>query len=280
MKYLRLLRVKHYIKNLLVFVPLFFSGQFLDTGKVLHTLLGMVCFCMASSAVYIFNDICDREKDRNHPEKCKRPIASGAVSVQTARVIAGALLLAALGIPLAFFPPMAAVYLALYLVLNAAYSKGLKNVAILDVCILVSGFVFRILYGGVVADIEISAWLFLTVLAICFFFALGKRRNELMLHGGKQTRSVLSFYTKDFLDKNMYMCMGLANGFYALWAMSQEKAVMIVTVPIVLVITMRYSLVVEGQSEGDPVEVLLKDKMILLLGVLYVAVVAAQLYLH
>lgn len=280
MKYISLLRVKHYIKNVLVFIPLFFSGQIFDRHKLAAALLGTICFCLVSSSIYIFNDICDRDKDKNHPEKCRRPIASGAVSVRAAAVIAVVCALVSFTVCLVCFPTAAAVYLALYLLLNLAYSLGLKNMAILDVCILVSGFVLRILFGGVVSGIVISSWLFLTVLSICFFFALGKRRNELKLHGTKQTRSVLRFYTDSFLDKNMYMCMGLANGFYALWAMSQPNALMIDTVPIVLVMTMRYSLVVEGQSEGDPVDVLIKDKMILALGVLYVLICFSVLYLQ
>lgn len=175
--------------------------------------------------------------------------------------------------------------LVLYLVLNLAYSFGLKNVPIVDVTILVAGFLIRILYGALVTEIAISNWLYLTVIALAFYFAFGKRRNELKQVGGGETRRVLKAYPVDFLDKNMGMCLTLANVFYALWSMD-EKTVslynnryLVFTVPIVLLITMKYSLDIEGESDGDPVEVLLHDKVLLLLCVVYLAVMFMILYL-
>ena len=279
MKYLRLLRVKHYIKNVLIFVPLFFSGKFFDGRRLIMTVLGCALFCLVSSAVYIVNDICDVEKDRRHPVKRNRPIAGGAVRIRTAWMLAALLFAVPLMFLCLFFPLSSAVLAVLYSVLNIAYSFGLKDKAILDICILVSGFLIRIIYGGVMSRIEVSAWLYLTVIAISFYFALGKRRNEMIRHSETETRNVLKFYTKEFLDKNMYMCVGLANGFYALWAIEQKSKYMIGTVPIVLILTMRYSLVVEGSSEGDPVEVLLGDRLIMGLGIIYVLYIAIVLYL-
>lgn len=276
MKYLKLLRIKHYVKNLLILIPLFFSGQLLDAAKLCSALSGTVVFCLLSSAIYIVNDLCDIEKDRQHPVKRSRPIASGAVSVRQAVFIAAALLI--LSFVLASVNLRTLPYPAAYLVLNLAYSFGLKNVALLDICILVSGFLIRILFGGAVTGIAVSSWLYLTILSLSFYFALGKRRNELTRHGASGTRSVLSAYSKEFLDKNMYMCMGLANAFYALWAMEQSSGVVTATVPVVLVLTMRYSLIVEGSSEGNPVDVLLKDKVLLVLGLLYVSALFAVLY--
>lgn len=277
MKYLKLLRIKHYVKNLLILIPLFFSGQLLDAAKLCSALSGTVVFCLLSSAIYIVNDLCDIEKDRQHPVKRSRPIASGAVSVRKAVFIAAALLI--LSFVLASVNLRTLPYPAAYLVLNLAYSFGLKNVALLDICILVSGFLIRILFGGAVTGIAVSSWLYLTILSLSFYFALGKRRNELTRHGASGTRSVLSAYSKEFLDKNMYMCMGLANAFYALWAMEQSSGVVTATVPVVLVLTMRYSLIVEGSSEGNPVDVLLKDKVLLVLGLLYVSALFAVLYI-
>ena len=175
--------------------------------------------------------------------------------------------------------------LALYLVLNLAYSFGLKNIPIVDITILVSGFLIRILYGAVITQITISNWLYLTVIAISFYFALGKRRNELKHISSGETRQVLKAYPVSFLDKSMSMCLTLANTFYALWSMDEKTIAtynskyLIFTVPIVLLITMKYSMAVEGESDGDPVEVLLHDKILLTLCVLYLAVMFMILYL-
>jgi 4-hydroxybenzoate polyprenyltransferase len=166
-----------------------------------------------------------------------------------------------------------------------AYSFGLKNIPIIDITILVAGFLLRILYGALVTQITISNWLYLTVIALSFYFSLGKRRNELRNISDGETRQVLKAYPINFLDKNMGMCLTLANVVYALWSMDEKtKALynndyLIFTVPIVLLITMKYSLVVEGESDGDPVEVLLHDKVLLSLCVLYLAVMFLILYL-
>jgi 4-hydroxybenzoate polyprenyltransferase len=174
--------------------------------------------------------------------------------------------------------------LALYFALNLGYSFGLKNIPIVDISILVAGFLIRILYGAFVTGITISNWLYLTVIALSFYFALGKRRNELKQVGG-ETRKVLKAYPLNFLDKNMGICLTLANVFYALWSMDEktrafyENDYLIFTVPIVLLITLKYSLDVEGDSDGDPVEVLLRDKVLLGLCVLYLAAMFAILYL-
>lgn len=283
--YLKLMRVHHYIKNLLVFAALACSGQLFNWGKLSSGMMGFVAFCMVSSVVYIINDIRDREKDRNHPTKCKRPIAAGTVSVKNAWILAAVLLVIAAVCNFLTFHVTSTLLLALYLILNLAYSFGLKNIPILDVTILVAGFLIRILYGAFVTDITISNWLYLTVIALAFYFALGKRRNELKQIGNGETRQVLKAYPVSFLDKNMGMCLTLANVFYALWSMDEKtlsfynNQYLVFTVPIVLLITMKYSLDVEGESDGDPVEVLLHDKVLLVLCVLYLAFMFMILYL-
>ena len=283
--YLKLMRVHHYIKNFLVFAALACSGQLFDLAKLTAGIAGFVAFCMVSSVVYIINDIRDVEKDRKHPTKCRRPIAAGTVTVKAAVVLAVVLVAVALGCNGVAYDPVSTALLGLYLVLNLAYSFGLKNVPIVDVTILVAGFLIRILYGAVVTGIVISNWLYLTVIALAFYFALGKRRNELKQLGDGQTRKVLKAYPVSFLDKNMGMCLTLANVFYALWSMD-EKTIsfynnnyLVFTVPIVLLITMKYSLDIEGDSDGDPVEVLLHDKVLLGLCVVYFTAMFAILYL-
>lgn len=283
--YLKLMRVHHYIKNFLVFAALACSGQLFHLEKLTAGIAAFIAFCMVSSVVYIINDIRDVEKDRKHPTKCKRPIAAGTVSVKSAWGLAIILMLIAIACNCLTFHVTSTLLLTLYLFLNLAYSFGLKNVPIVDVTILVAGFLIRILYGAFVTEITISNWLYLTVIALAFYFALGKRRNELKQIGDGETRQVLNAYPVNFLDKNMGMCLTLANVFYALWSMDEKtmsfynNEYLIFTVPIVLLITMKYSLDIEGESDGDPVEVLLHDKVLLTLCVLYLAVMFVILYL-
>lgn len=283
--YLKLMRVHHYIKNGLVFAALACSGQLFVWDKLSAGILGFAAFCMISSVVYIINDIRDVEKDRNHPTKCKRPIAAGNISVKSAWILAAVLFTVAVMCNALTFDISATTLLALYLILNLAYSFGLKNIPIVDVTILVAGFLIRILYGALITEITISNWLYLTVIAVAFYFALGKRRNELKHLGDSETRQVLKSYPINFLDKNMGMCLTLANVFYALWSMDEKTMsfynndYLIFTVPIVLLITMKYSLDIEGESDGDPVEILLHDKVLLALCVIYLAIMLMILYL-
>ena len=283
--YLKLMRVHHYIKNFLVLTALVCSGQLFVPEKLQSGALAFIYFCMLSSAVYIINDIRDREKDKKHPTKCKRPVAAGKVSVKAAAIVAVVFSVIVFVCNSITFHVSSTVLLMLYLVLNLAYSFGLKNVPLVDIAILVAGFFIRILYGAIVTDITISSWLYLTVISLSFYFALGKRRNELKHIGEGETRQVLKSYPVDFLDKNMGMCLTLANVFYALWSMDEKTRVLydsehlIFTVPLVLIITMKYSLVIEGESDGDPVEVLIHDKVLLALCVLYLMVMVLILYL-
>lgn len=273
MKYLRLLRVKHYIKNGLVFLPLFFAKRISAIDQLIQTLLAFAIFCLISSAVYIINDIRDAEKDRKHPLKCKRPIASGAISRRTAWVIFAFLLAGAIG--MVYFTGDGLMFWlvpAAYLLINAAYSMGLKNVPIVDIAILAAGYLLRVLYGSVFANVDISGWMYLTVIAFAFYLGLGKRRGEMLgSSAGGDTRPVLKFYNPGFLDKNMMMCVTLGIVFYSLWTVDKgtidhvggEQVVW--TVPLVIMIFFKYSMSVEGKSDGDPVEVVLRDKLLIAL---------------
>lgn len=283
--YLNLMRVHHYIKNLLVFTALVCSGQFFEGEKLTNGIIAFISFCLVSSAVYIINDIRDVEKDRLHPTKCNRPIASGIISVKSAWGLAFVLLGIAIVCCITNLKIDVVILLLIYLCLNLGYSFGLKNIPIVDVTILVSGFLIRIIYGAVATDIVISNWLYLTVITIAFYFALGKRRNELKSIGDQNTRQVLKAYTVNFLDKSMYMCLTLANVFYALWSMDDKTVELygsehlVYTVPIVILITMKYSLNIEGDSDGDPVEVLVHDKVLIVLCLLYAGVMFGLLYM-
>ena len=282
--YLKLARPHHWVKNVIVLFPLVFSGQLLQIGKLLEGLWSFLAFSLLASAIYCINDIRDRDKDRVHPTKRLRPVAAGTVSVRGAMIWCGILLVLAAGCGVLSAGASAAawLWLGLYFILNLGYSLGLKNLPIIEVAILASGFLLRLLYGGAALEIELSKWLCLTVIAISFFLGLGKRRGELVTGGG---RKVLEYYSEQFLGYNMYMCVALAVMFYALWtvdAMTVARVgseALIWTVPRVILCCMRYSQDVEGQSDGDPVEVLLRDKLLLVLGGLLALAVLAIIYL-
>lgn len=282
--YIKLMRPKHYIKNLLVFLPLVFSGMLFKNNNFFITFIAFCCFCLMASSIYIMNDILDRKKDSKHDEKKKRPIASGRVSVGSAVVliILCLLVLTAL-LVFSHISIYSIVFLALYLIINVAYSFGLKNIPILDVSIIAAGFVIRVLYGATALNIEVSNWLYLTILTGSFYLAMGKRRNEINKIGSK-ARGVLKYYNKDFLDKNMYMLLTMAIIFYSLWTIdntiiSHYHNLLIWTVPLVIVISMKYSMDIEKNNFGDPTEIILSDVVLITLSFILAAIVFAIVYL-
>ena len=223
-EYIKLIRLKHYIKNLLIFLPLIFSGNFFNVQLLILAVCGFLSFSFAASVVYIINDIRDREKDRLHEKKKERPIASGKITVKNAVVTAAVLLAVSLILQgLIQNNWISYVYVLVYVAVNVGYSFGLKDVALLDITILVSGFLIRVLYGGELIDVEVSNWLYLTVMSASFYLGLGKRRNEI-IKVGTESRKVLQYYNKSFLDKNMYMCLGLTIVFYSLWSVDSSNA--------------------------------------------------------
>ncbi|MGB3561829.1 MAG: UbiA family prenyltransferase, partial [Thermoanaerobaculia bacterium] len=177
---IRSLRPRQWAKNVFVLAPLVFAQQMRDPVALGNALLAFVAFCCASSAVYLFNDLRDREEDRQHPLKRHRPIAAGVVSVPAASLTAVALVIVTLAISanlgLAFTG-----FVLVYLLLNLLYSLGFKEFVILDVMIVSLGFVLRVLGGGAAIDVEVSAWLLLCTFLLALFLAFSKRRHELIL---------------------------------------------------------------------------------------------------
>ncbi|MBO5333537.1 MAG: UbiA prenyltransferase family protein [Clostridia bacterium] len=286
-KHIKLLRIKNYIKNALILVPAIFSKQLFDLSSLPSVLFGLISFCMLSSAVYIFNDLCDVRRDKLHPEKRNRPIANGSISRKSAIKIMAFLLI--ICIATNHFAcganPLSWSLLLIYFVLNILYSIKLKQIPILDVTIIASGFLIRVFYGSAILDIEVSKWLYLTVIAISFYIGFGKRRNELVIAENNETRSVLSFYNYNFLDKNMYVCSALTIVFYSLWSVDTSTIenfgnnALIWTVPLVILICITYSLTVEKYSEDDPIDIIFKNKFLLVLIALYGIAVIGIIYI-
>jgi len=278
------MRVKHWLKNGLIFMPIIFDGRLFDLPILKNALLGFLAFSLISSFVYVVNDIRDVEKDRLHPIKKNRPIAAGTVSIGRAYLLAGTLFVLSFSInAMASLQIQTALWMFLYAGLNLLYSFGLKDIPLVDVSILVSGFLLRLIYGGAVTGIGISHWLYLTVISMSFYLGLGKRRNEIKKQGDN-ARNVLKYYTHDFLDKSMYMCLSLTIMFYAMWAVNPANLVvrnggnLVWSVPLVMLICMKYSMKIEGDSFGDPVDVVLADKMLIALVLLYMVSMFVVLY--
>lgn len=279
-----LMRPKHYMKNGLIFVPLIFSGQLFQSDLLSKSAWAFLLFSLIASIVYIVNDVHDIDKDKKHPKKKHRPLASGAITIRHATILAIILLCAAIAIGFSIGLNFVGwLFLATYLVINLAYSFGLKNVPILDVSILAAGFLLRILFGGAVVGIEVSHWLYMTVLAGAFYLGLGKRRNEVITNGTK-SRKVNELYPLGFLDKTMYVCLSLVMVFYSLWATDDSKtgggSYYYLTIPILLVIFMIYSLNIEkSDSSGDPVDVVTSNKPLMALIAIFVFIAVGLKYI-
>jgi 4-hydroxybenzoate polyprenyltransferase len=255
-------------KNLLVFSGIVFSKSLNDAGNIRLSLLGFAVFCAAASGVYLFNDLCDLGKDREHPVKRLRPLASGGLNLNVARVAMIALFLiatvGALQLSSAF-----AVIIGIYLTTNFAYSLRFKDVVILDVILIASGFVFRAIGGAVLIDVAPSEWLVLCTSMVALLIGFGKRRHELMLLNGNagNHRPSLGDYSVEFLDSMMNICAGAAVLTYALYTRADEtiarvgSSAMLVTLPFVVYGVFRYLFLIHRRKAGgDPVQILFRDR--------------------
>lgn len=281
-EYAKLLRLKHYIKNILIFLPLFFSGFYTRTEDTLICIVGFFLFCFVTSIIYIFNDISDIEKDKMHDTKRNRPLAAGTISIKSAYLVISILIVFVLGLAVLLYylgiNMYALIFPLIYIIINILYSSGLKNIALLDVVILVFGFLIRLFYGGALIGAEVSNWLYLTVMSGAFYMGFGKRRNEL-IKNKNTTRPVLQYYNKEFLDKNMYVCLTLTIVFYSMWTVDPivvsrvANRFLIWTVPLVLLIFFQYSLAIEKDYDGDPVEVVFQNKCLLFMILIYILII-------
>lgn len=273
-KYLKEMRVSHWLKNGILFLPAFFGGNIFNPETLIQLMLGFCAFSFMSSAIYIINDINDIEKDKLHPEKRKRPIAAGLISVRKAVIMAVFLaVLAVCCVALAVIygsSIFSFVVLIAYLFINLLYSVwGFKNKVLIDVIMLASGFVLRAYMGSVITGVNMSSWLYLVVVLGSFYLGFGKRRNEL-LSSGEKTRKVLKKYTPSYLGNMMNICMGMALVFFSLWCKEKDDMAggnkFVLLVPFMIIICFRYNYLLEcADSSGDPMEVILKDKFILIL---------------
>lgn len=286
--YLKLIRVKHWLKNFIVFIPVFFSINLLNKKNIQLAVIAFIAFCIASSIVYILNDLNDCEKDKLHPIKKQRPIASGRVSKKIAVIITVLLCISYIAVTTVLYLINKNIFVfvipIIYIFMNIMYSVVLKKIPIIDVGVIALGFVLRIMYGGITTNIEVSKYLYLMIIFGAFFLGFGKRRNEIQKNGTKSRKS-LKYYNKSFLDKNMYVMLTLTIVSYTLWCIDKDTIKRINndylywTIPLLIIILQLYSLNIEGNSHGDPIEVILCDKKIMIFSFIYFIVMTLILYI-
>jgi len=285
LSFLLALRPRQWVKNVFVFAALVFAGRLADPSSLLRVLGAFGVFCVLSSAVYLINDVRDREADRRHPHKRRRPIAAGEISPRFASaaslVLAGAALFAAFRLS----SGLGAAALA-YLALNLGYSFGLKKIVILDVMMVAAGFLLRALAGALVIDVEISRWLVLCTGLLALFLGFVKRRQELTAQdGGGETRAILKEYSLPFLDQMISVVTGATVVAYSLYAFSPEVAQKLgtghlgLTIPFVLFGIFRYLYLVHQRGVGEnPTVVVMTDVPLILDVALWGAAVVVALY--
>jgi len=283
---IKLLRVHQWIKNFFVFLPLFFSGNVLNLSLLYDSLWAFLLFSLSASIVYILNDYRDIDKDRKHPEKRNRPLASGKVSKKSAIVVAIFLSSILLFCSFSIFSPVQLIPLLAYIVLNCAYSFGLKSVAILDVGIIAFGFVLRVLFGGVATGIVVSKWAFLLTFSLALVLALGKRRGEL-LSSGSETRSSLNGYNLSFIDAALICSVTIAIVCYIMYAVSPEIAksfnfnyVYVTAIFVILGIFRYLQQTYVFQRTESPTKLVFKDRFLQLIILLWIATFALIIYLR
>ncbi len=266
------LRLKQWIKNLIIFAPLIFSENVFDTILLLKGLLAFILFCLVSGAAYILNDIKDLEEDRLHPLKSKRPLASGRLKKSLAMFTFFFLviisLMGAFLINISF-----CIALGVYLVLQVSYSFWLKHVVILDVFLIAIGFLIRVIAGGLVIEVQLSPWLFICTILLALFLALSKRRHELILlnESAEIHRPILKEYNPHLLDQMIAVVTASTVISYCLYTISSETIEkfgtrnLIFTVPFVLYGIFRYLYLVHQKNEGGSPELLIiADKPLLI----------------
>ena len=266
---IRLIRIKHWVKDVFIFAPLIFSLNFYKPIYIGRTLIMCAAFCLAASSVYAFNDVADRKRDRLHPKKKNRPVASGAVPVSSALILAAVLFLAAAAVSGTLGLPSLLIVLA-YVGLNVAYSLLLKNQTFIDVMVIATGFLIRVVAGALAIGVELSSWMLLTTFFLSLFLGFGKRRKE-AVEGSAGHRAVFRDYTIELLNSLLIITAALTIITYSLYVVTSKTMIalgrekFIATIPFVVFGVFRYMyLIFRANDGGDPAEVLLKDRVMLI----------------
>ena len=267
---LRIIRTRQWIKNVFVLIPLFFGGALTDPTALTAGCITMVAYCFAASAIYCLNDIIDVEADRAHPVKCKRPIASGEVSVREAYGLMALMLVLSAGV-VALLGNALAVggIIAFYVVLNVLYCVRLKDSAIIDVCIVAFGFVLRILAGGVATGIVLSKWIVLMTFLLTLFLSFAKRRDDVLRMDatGVAPRKNTIRYNLTFINQAVTITGAVMLVCYIMYTVSPETIahfhsdyLYLTSVPVLVGLLRYIQIAVVDKKSGDPTKVVLKDR--------------------
>jgi len=282
---LRLARPRQWIKNLLVFAAPAAAGVLLESGPLLRTVVAFIALCLAASGTYCINDALDVEADRTHPVKRNRPVAAGIISVRTA-IIAGIVLIAiGIAISLPIHNGELTLVITTYAAITIAYSLFLKNEPVIELGIIAAGFVLRMIAGGVAAEVVISDWFLIVAASGSLFIIAGKRYAELLELGTNSAahRRALDEYTAGFLAFVRAASAAVMLTAYFLWAFESAVAndnstwFRISIIPFVLAI-MRYAHIIELGRGGAPEDVVIEDRMLQLLAVIWIATFALGTY--
>lgn len=265
-----LIRPHQYVKNLFIFMPLFFSGKITDRFLLLNAFMAFIAFSLSASALYILNDYKDIEEDRQHPKKRYRPLASGAVSKTIAIPLMLCLLFAGIFM-MAAFSIQAFFFLIGYIALNISYSFSLKHIAILDVTSISIGFVFRLFVGSYTTAVPLSMWIIIMTFLLALFLALAKRRDDvlLLMNTGIKNRKVADGYNIKLIDGTMMIMASVVIVSYILYTTSpsviqrMQNEYLYLTVLFVITGIMRYlQITFIEENSGSPTMVVLKDKFL------------------
>ena len=286
MHHLRALRPHQWVKNVFVFAALVFAGKLTDSEAALQALLAFVAFCAAASAIYLVNDVADYERDRLHPKKKRRPIASGLVARRTALLMSAGLAPLGLGLAWSLNHRTGAVVTA-YTVVNVLYSFGFKHLVLLDVFVIATGFLLRVIAGAFAIDVGVSPWLLICTFFGALFLAFCKRRNELTTLGEDAAahRGNLAAYSTVYIDKMVSSLAGMTVMSYALYTIDPRVMArlgtdgLVLTVPLVLFGVFRYLYLVHQEGKGgSPTEVLLTDRSVQAITLLLMVSVVGLIY--
>jgi decaprenyl-phosphate phosphoribosyltransferase len=276
---LKLLRPGQWVKNLFLFIPIFFAGELQDVKKLTDVAFAFLAFCCIASAIYTINDLKDVESDKQHPEKCKRPLAAGLVSTSEALLAFFVLLLCGGACAWLANNYFFAIVLVSYFVMNIGYSLGLKRVPILEILIVSSGFVLRVIGGGFVAEVEVSQWMVIMVFLLAIFLALAKRRDDFFIvtDSGKAIRKSIEHYTLEYINSLLNMISGVIIVAYLMYVISPDvmsrfhSKYLYITAIFVIAGMMRYLQItlVENRS-GSPTKILYSDNFIRIVLILWI----------
>lgn len=287
---LKIIRPKQWAKNLFVFLPMFFGGSLLDTASLFTALLVFVAFSLAASSVYCFNDIIDVEDDRRHPQKRHRPIASGDITMTTGYMLMGTLLALSAAIIALALPAGCRLHVGIiigtYYMMNIAYCARLKQHAIIDVCIIATGFVLRILAGGVATDTGLSKWIVLMTFLLTLFLSLAKRRDDVlrMNRTGEPPRKNTIRYNLTFVNQAITVTAAVTLVCYIMYTVSPDAIdchhtqYLYLTSIFVVIGLLRYlQIAMVDQDSGDPTKVIWHDRFtqltILLWGLTFLVII-------